>query len=226
MNIDSIIQAAIRQYHDTSKSRKLKRLTLLNASSISKGIKTSDRKNELLDIVSKRDHYNHKLYKLLYDVAPEVEEEEVVMDPRYIHNRHLARKYLDQKLRDDLFKSKLQEIIARHKDFQERLLREREAIIARLKAQNVFEGSTKLAKLSKVNASIGDQKKLVLETQLANELDKHAEVVYYKSQQLSSETTAWLCANGVPFFCLHPDYHYPELKVDQEYMLDYMRDAM
>lgn len=210
--LKTAIHNAIWVYEQSSKSKKYQRITARNESKITKSILKYNRKL-FSDLLSKRDYYSSKIYKLLNDaikdsdIVPDTREDvqSIKFEPKYIANRFHAMRYLETIiLNDSTKKDRIRALITKHLNLQSHLKELRENIIAKHKVSN--DPKTKNI--------------------LKEELNKWEEKAIYNLKNYSTETNEVMTDLKVPFFYIDPDYVYPDLDSDKIYLLNLMKEKV
>lgn len=235
--IKHAIHNCIKTYDLTSKSKKFSKLTFRNEGKIIKSINAKE-KDKFYDLLSKRDYYTTKLYKLLNDsITSEVTENETEIthnriingpDPKFMTNRYLARKYVEsQILPDDYKRQAIKSLILKHFAFQRSSKESREEIIKKFEESvKMMKPNAKLSKLASTNAHIKDHAINNKKIDLDNELNSLNDKIVFSQKNYSKEACESLQDLKVPFFCTDEEYKYPQLDGDRKYVLDLLVELL
>lgn len=85
---------------------------------------------------------------------------------------------------------------------------------------NTKQNSCGAMKLQSFKANILENRVKELNENHILELNKFDESILLKSKQISEDSKNLLAELNVPFFNLQPQFHYPDLKNDQEFLLE------
>ena len=233
VNLRKAIQDCLKTYQLISKSKKYSNLALCNEASIFSSVILNNRE-ACHDLLSKKNYYTHKFYKLLNDsISPE--QSKVTqgssydgMEPELIANRYHARQYVTHCVMSDSHRrQRIQTVIDKHMALQKEHVDKKEEVARTFETrQKERQPTVALAKLSSVNSHIENARSTENEEALAIELNKIDEELYEKSKDYSAETIKLLSHLRIPFFCLNDKLKYPELQNDMEYILDLLLDFL
>ena len=186
--------------------------------------------DDFAQLLSKKDYYESKLFtwlhqnlKLVKGKAP-LYKRPNLPDPLYITNRYHAIQYVEKIIiNDDIKVRAIRELIIKHKSFQEDFKKQRDEIIEQY---NESKRQIYQNKGPQILSSINESKIARLREATETDLRSLDERMAYKMKKLSNENHELLRGFKVPFFYIDESYKYPDLKQDQEFMLDLLRDSI
>lgn len=188
------------------------------------GTIVKDHHEKFSELISKKDYYDTALFSWIQEIVKHQAKKTIpdLPDPSYIANRYHATSYVKQIiLKDDMKVRAIRELIFKHKAFEDDFMKQREAIINHFneKKSSILhkEGPEVLINVKESQISRLRQE---TETNLRRLEDKMA----FKMKSLGHENCELLFGLKVPFFNIDNRFKYPDLKQDQEFMLDFLRD--
>lgn len=186
--VESAISHTISNYEQTSKLKLYRRLRASNCKAIAKAVELSGQSEQLLELIKKRDYYNHKILELL-NCAGEIR------DPALITDRIEAEHYITKRiLRDEHKVASIRALIEKHARFEDKYRVQKQKLLEKHSSgSSTFEA---LKKLSSVNAKLKAKKDAERDTALN---DMYLEAAN-EQRGLSKESMRTLRSLGVPFF--------------------------
>lgn len=186
--------------------------------------------DDFAQLISKKDYYESKLFTWLQQNL-KLEEGKTPLhmrpnlpDPLYITNRYHAVQYVEKIIvNDDMKVRAIRELIIKHKSFQEDFKKQRDEYIEQY---NERKRQVYLNKGPQILSSVIESRIARLREATETHLRSLDERMAFKMKQLSYENYELLRGLKVPFFYIDESYKYPDLKQDQEFMLDLLRDTI
>lgn len=185
-------------------------------------------RDELLDVVNKRDYYIKKLNRLLEKtIEGETRVVKPAIEPHLIADRTQATAYLKQVITDDpRTVSRLKEEIAHQHKLQEQWKAEREEIVEKYRLLKEATTTKVLKKLEGYHPSKADKIRDGMMAEALNEwqakyeteLQAYDEKVMSMAHTIATKNINTLETLKIPFFCIEKEY--PELKNDRIYILE------
>ncbi|RLV84869.1 hypothetical protein JA9_000437 [Meyerozyma sp. JA9] len=186
--------------------------------------------DDFAQLVSKKDYYESKLFTWLQQnvkldqgkASPNKRPN--LPDPLYITNRYHAVQHVNMVIvNDDMKIRAIRELIIKHKNFQEDFKKQRDELIEQY---NERKRQIQQNKGPQILSGVNESKVAKLREATESNLRSLDERMAYKMKQLSYENYELLRGLKVPFFYIDDGYKYPDLKQDQEFMLDLLRDTI
>lgn len=190
-DISFAVQQQVKNYELTSRSKSYFRLKTSNVDKISKKIKESHHDKQLLELISKRDRLNKKIYELL-DKAGEESDAKSITDIQEAES-YLRRHFMHQLDK----KEEINELMKKHKAFNRDMVQRQENIMKKYQA---IGGYTKIG-LSKLGL-LQRREDIDREKEIQKELRRFYTEVSDKQRSLALESESILSRAGVPFFTL------------------------
>lgn len=186
--IESAISHTINNYEQTSKLKQYRRLRAVNCKAITEAVEKNGQKEQLLELIKKRDYYNHKIYEMLNSAGE-------IRDPALIIDRGEAEHYISKRiLRDQHKVASLRALIEKHARFQDKYKAKKEKII-----DNHSSGSASFKFLKKLN-TINSQLKAIKDAHKDTALNDMYLEAANEQRQLSEESLRTLRSLGIPYF--------------------------
>lgn len=206
--IESAVSHTIGNYEKTSKLKLYRRLRAANCKTIVQAVEKSGQKEQLLELIKKRDYYNHKIFELLNGAGE-------IRDPALITDRVEAEHYITKRiLRDEHKVASLRALIEKHSRFENKYRAQKQKLLDKHNSgSSTFKA---LKKLSSINAQLKAKKDSERDAALK---DMYIEAAA-EQRRLSDESVRTLRSLGVPFFI-------SEMESDnQVYVIEFLQSQL